>query len=245
VVEALPMPPATRSGAPSATPIDDLPLDAETLAAPVGRFHAWWRGDPLPSLPALPGLTIAPAGEERLLARLTALDETEIARRRRRGHLPWLARIDDQPVGWGWCAREEVAIGELGLIRSLPPGNRYLWDCFTLPGWRGRGIYPRLLQTMVTCETNADRFWLGHDFTNVASARGIARSGFREVGILYRRPTGAFVLLPSAPLSIAAAAATLFAVALATPSPYAQEHSPLLRWKAGEEGRGGRQGAGG
>ena len=145
--------------------------------APVGRFHTWWRDERLPGLPTLPGVTIAPADDARLLAAESRSGAPEIEQRLARGHVAWMARRDGEPLGWGWCATTELSIGELGISCALPPGQRYLWDFFTIPRWRGQGIYPRLLQTIAISDPAAERFWVGHDFGNTASARGIAKAG--------------------------------------------------------------------
>jgi hypothetical protein len=186
--------------------------DPATDATPVGRFHCWWRGDPLPLLPQLPGLTIEPASDLAFIARLAGIKEAEVVARRSSGHQPWLARVTGVPVGWGWCATAELDIGELGITRTLPERNRYLWDFVTVPSWRGRRIYPRLLQAIVRCSLDADRFWIGHDQPNVASARGISRAGFQEVGVLYVSDTGDFELVPTASPPRIAAASALFGV---------------------------------
>lgn len=60
-------------------------------------------------------------------------------------------------------------------------------NCFTLPAWRGQGLYPRLLRTscrhlaaqghrraLITCAPD-----------NIASVRGIEKAGFRRVKTLY------------------------------------------------------------
>jgi GNAT superfamily N-acetyltransferase len=189
--------------------------EPDVAAEPVGRFHAWWRGDLLPDLVPLAGLGTEPINDERRVAKVAALNRREIQRRGREGNHFWLARIWDEPVGWGWIASDEVSIGELGITRRLPPGNRYLWDFVTVPSWRGRGIYPWLLQTIVARETDGERFWVGHDLPNVASARGIAKAGFGEVGILFRDPDGRYELIPTGPLERAAVASDLFGVPLA------------------------------
>lgn len=134
-------------------------------------------------------------------------------------HQLWLARVDSAAVGWGWSAQRELSIGELGIDRPIASGNRYLWDFFTIPTWRGRGIYPRLLQEIVTRDLAAERFWLGHDMGNLPSWRGIARAGFRDVGALYRQPDGSFILIPTQPGDFAAAAAALFAITVSDPGP--------------------------
>ncbi len=179
---------------------------------PVGRFHCWWRGDSLPSLPQLPELTIEPPDDLALVARLAGIDEAEAITRVSRRHQPWMAQVAGEPVAWGWCAAAELDIGELGIRRPLPSRNRYLWDFVTLPSWRGRRIYPRLLQAIITRSQDADRFWIGHDQPNVASARGIARAGFEEVGVLYASDAGGFELVPAASSPRIAAASALFGV---------------------------------
>jgi GNAT superfamily N-acetyltransferase len=197
----------------AATPPHQPALDP--AAVPVGRFHAWWRGDPLLALPPIPDLRIEPIDDARRAADLIPLPTSEIEERMRLGDQPWLARVSDEPVAWGWNATRQFAIGELGIARALPPHTRYLWDFFTLPEWRGHGIYPRLLQAIVVSEPEVEQFWLGHDLGNTASARGIAKAGFAEVGLLYRGEASGFALVPSGPFARAAAAATIFAVPIA------------------------------
>jgi GNAT superfamily N-acetyltransferase len=187
----------------------------DPAAIPVGRFHAWWRGDPLPALPPFPDLRIEPLADSRLASELMNLPKHELHERIRLGHQPWLARVSDEPVAWGWNATRRFAIGELGLARSLPPHTRYLWDFCTCPEWRGRGLYPRLLQAIVASEPAVEQFWVGHDLGNTASARGIAKAGFAEVGLLCRGEASGFALVPSGPFARAAAAATIFAVPIA------------------------------
>jgi hypothetical protein len=194
---------------------DSRHRELDVAAEPVGRFHAWWQGDPFPDLPPVPGLSIEPTDDERLVANATAIAPNEFQRRKRTNNQFWLARLRGEPVGWGWIASDEVSIGELEMTRRLPPGNRYLWDFVTVPPWRGRSVYPWLLQTIVAHETDAERFWVGHDLPNVSSARGIAKAGFREVGLLFRDPDGRYELVPTGPLERAAAASDLFGVPLA------------------------------
>jgi RimJ/RimL family protein N-acetyltransferase len=188
---------------------------APDTASPVGRFHTWWRGDALPTLPAVPGLAIAPGDDQRLLSELTTTAPRTIASWIEKGHRPWLARMRDEPVAWGWVATDELSIGELRVTRQLPPGNRYLWGFFTSPAWRGRGIYPRLLQAIIKNEPEAERFWVGHDLDNIASARGIATAGFLEIGPLFRLENGGYELVPTCPPPRAVAAAELFGVRIA------------------------------
>src|SRR5438552_19101239 len=90
------------------------------------------------------------------------------------GHRPYLAELDGNAAALGWCALCQFGIGELGLRRPLPRGDAYLWDFRTMRAWRGRGIYPRLLQHILRdSSVPAERFWIGHDLDNTASERGI------------------------------------------------------------------------
>jgi hypothetical protein len=209
-----------RDAARSARDLPDPASLARPASDPVGLFHAWWRGDPLPARPPLLGLSIDQTGDVGLIADLAGTDPSPLRMRLAAGHRPWLARLAGTPIAVGWVAGREATIGELGLAFALPPGDRYLWDFLTLPAWRCRGVYTRLLQAIVAAEP-ADRFWVGHDRGNVASARGIVRAGFRTVGVVHRLPGGALCLVPAESTELtelverAAVAAALFGVPLA------------------------------
>lgn len=163
---------------------------------PFGLLYAWWRGDPLPELPRLPGLRVEPIDDGRVTEAGIDLDSAEIRDRIRQGHRLYVARLDGDVVAWGWSAFATASIGELGLTIVLSPGNHYLWDFVTLPDWRGRGIYPPMLQAMLGFEGDIERFWIGHDVPNAASGRGILKTGFQLIGELYRSDDGRFHLSP-------------------------------------------------
>ncbi len=73
---------------------------------------------------------------------------------------------------------------------EIAPNERYLWGFVTLPDWRGQGIYPTIIQAMLRQEADAERFWIGHNFGNDASASGILKAGFVPVGEAYRSRDG-------------------------------------------------------
>ena len=126
-----------------------------------------------------------------LLARLAALDSCEVAARRAGGHRAYVALLGDAPVAYGWVAGAGATIGELGVSFALPHGDRNLWDFATLPAWRGRGLYPHLLQGIMAAESPpAARLWIIHAPENRASCRGIAKAGFAPVGELSFRVDG-------------------------------------------------------
>jgi len=174
----------------------------------LGPLCTWWRGDPLPLLPPLAGLQVV-LGRDVWLERAGGYTREELEARQRAGHRPYVALIGNEPVAYGWVATREAEIGALQLRFSIPVGERYLWDFFTVPAWRGRGIYPRLLQAILGCEDTAQRFWIGYDAPNVASARGIAKAGFQKICEIVRLPDGTIALLPVGPEARVAAAARL------------------------------------
>jgi len=184
----------------------DRGAEAGNVGELVGHFYTWWRGDRLPPLPSLPRLRTAPSEDERLVVSLSGIGEVTVQERMRRGHRAWLAWIADEAVGWGWVATADAGIPELDVVFTLSPRDRYLWDFVTLPSWRGRGVYPSLLQAILVRE-GAERFWIGHDRDNTASARGITKAGFGRVGSAYRLPEERLVFVPWGPTNRVAAAA--------------------------------------
>ena len=147
-------------------------------------FATWWRGDPLPDLPPLPTFSVRRVTRLDESQRITGLTRQRVRLRRESAHRLYAAFLSDEPVGFGWVALQTGGIEELDFSFVVPPGNRYLWDFVTLPAWRGRGIYPHLLQEILRQEDDSERFWIGYEAHNEASARGIARAGFRVVGDL-------------------------------------------------------------
>jgi GNAT superfamily N-acetyltransferase len=112
------------------------------------------------------------------LARLNRIPLAEVRARRRDGHRPYVAYLDDAPVAYGWVATRSASIGELNLTITLSQRDRYLWDFATLPAWQGRGLYPRLLQAILEQEVEAERFWIIYAPENLPSGAGMRKAGF-------------------------------------------------------------------
>lgn len=182
----------------------------------VGLFYTWWRGDPLPALSPVPDLVAAPSGDEPLVATVTGTDVETVRERMHHDHQPWLARIGDEPVGWGWVASSEAVIPELGIATTLSPGDRYLWDFATQPAWRGRGVYAALLQAILAQE-GAARYWIGHDVGNIASGRGMNKAGLRVAGAVRRMEDGHMAFVPDGAADRAEAAAAFLGLPMIDP----------------------------
>jgi len=160
-------------------------------------FATFWIEDAFTSIPALPGFTADPALDWYELAEINHLSHAEVINRRDAGHRPYVARIDGQPVAYGWLATSKISIGELSINVELPPDDRYLWDFATLPDWQGRGLYPRLLQSILAQEAqNAKRFWIIHAPENLPSGAGMSKAGFEFVGQLSFTLNGEVGLAP-------------------------------------------------
>src|SRR2546423_6307091 len=145
-------------------------------------FATWWRDDPLPDLSPLPTFSAHRSTDIHLLASLTNLSEQTITARFQAGHHPYVAFMDEIPTASGWVATQQGGISELRFSFTVPERNAYLWDFLTLPQWRGRGIYPHLLQSILQQEPSVERFWIGYAPGNDISARGISKAGFHIVG---------------------------------------------------------------
>jgi hypothetical protein len=173
----------------------------------------WWTGDGLPALTAIDGFGACGAGDVESLAGLTGLRPDEVIGRLAAGNRCYIVRLDGEAVGYGWVADAGAAIGELDLAFRLEAGDRYLWDFATRAAWRGRGLYPRLLQAILRAEGEG-RFWIINAPENVASARGIAKAGFAEVGSLAFARGGGVGIAPTGAAERAAAGAAVLGVPL-------------------------------
>lgn len=144
-------------------------------------FATWWRGDPLPALSPLPDFFAQPSSDVHLIAQLTDQIPGTIVDRLRADNHAYIAWLNGEPVAYGWVAKERGGISGLRFSFAVPGGTGYLWDFRTLTEWRGRGVYPHLLQSIIEQEVGIDYFWIGYEPGNEASARGISKAGFRLV----------------------------------------------------------------
>ena len=175
----------------------------------------WWRGDAVPTLSLLPGLRVEASRDEHLIADITRLDPNEVQQRMDTGHQPYLASIEQAPVGYGWMATQEASIGELDLRFVLPETDRYIWDFATFPEWQGYGIYPRLLQRILTHQLpTVERVWIIHAPENSPSGAGMTKAGLLPVGQLSFRSDDGVGLAPFDSLERAQAGAALLGVPL-------------------------------
>jgi GNAT superfamily N-acetyltransferase len=192
-----------------------------------GSLWAWWRDDLLPVFPRLAGLQVSAAEADGVVAALTDYTVVQVSRGRQSGYRPYVACLDGVCVAYGWSASQHGSFGPQETPFTIPERNRYLWGFVTLLAWRGRGIYPRLLQAIVSDERQeADRFWALHDASNRPSARGLVKAGFGLVGHVYFLAGGGFGLIPVGPAGHVQAGAVLLELPIVAP-PAGFEPDPL------------------
>ena len=110
----------------------------------------------------------------------------EITKRLESGRQCYVAWVDGQVAAYGWVSFEQEDIGELNLRIKLLSGEAYVWDCVTLPPFRGNYLYSALLIYILgeLRTQNMCRVWIGADLENIPSQRGMRRAGFQHVADL-------------------------------------------------------------
>ena len=97
------------------------------------------------------------------------------------------ARADREVTARVWWQKGPGTVrgrGGLPLFR-MQSGDALIHYCETRPAWRGRGIYPWLLQEAVLrLKAPGARIWILSEPDNPASRRGILKAGFQPKGTL-------------------------------------------------------------
>jgi GNAT superfamily N-acetyltransferase len=162
---------------------------------PMWLLWSWWRGDALPVCSVVSGLTVEESKHVELLSHLMGIPSAALREQLWLGHRAYLARLGTLPVAVGWSATGEVAVLGGRVTLHVPPHHRYLYGFVTHPDWRGRGIYPHLLQAILRTEEQ-EHFWIMHLRENTSSQRGIHKAGFRVAGRFSFFSTGGLSLVP-------------------------------------------------
>lgn len=109
-----------------------------------------------------------------------------------RGEVSYTITIDGILAHYGWMVRDQSTslVSEVGMTLSLPKGSFCLYDFYTHPRFRGRGLYRANLRHMLEDGFEAPSAavaYIGVLANNHASRRVIESSGFEQVGLLTRR----------------------------------------------------------
>ena len=91
-------------------------------------------------------------------------------------------------LAYCWMARTPIWVGEIGNTVVPAPGEVYFYDAFTMPAWRGRGLFFGLLSGLLAHARGQgfDRGLIIVDTRNRASRRVIEKAGFEIVQAVTR-----------------------------------------------------------
>ncbi len=117
------------------------------------------------------------------LAQAMGVDHEMMRQRLALGKRCFAAWFQAAIVAYGWVSQREEYIGEQEREIRLESNEAYIWDCATLPPYRGEHLYSALLSyTLHTLRAEGVRHvWIGTSTSNRASLRGFAHAGFRPV----------------------------------------------------------------
>lgn len=105
----------------------------------------------------------------------------------------YLVLDGDVVVHATWCTTGAAWTRELGRYLCPPPGDAYVYESFTRPEARGRGVYPFALSSIAADLGGAgvQRVWVAVEDGNHPSLRAVAKGGFSPVDeIRFRRRLG-------------------------------------------------------
>jgi hypothetical protein len=164
------MKPTTEIGPQSLGTLWVLNLDESTLVSPASRVEVIFQ-------------LIGPEGAPSLAQAMGHNDTTEVLQRFAAGKRCYIGNVEGVLATYGWVSFGEELIGELRLCIRLAPGEAYIWNCGTLPAYRGLRLYPALLGYIVN-DLRAEglkRVWIGADADNLPSQTGIVLCGFQQI----------------------------------------------------------------
>ena len=177
--------------------IDELlPIFLEMKHAESIAIAAWFKGDDLPELPSVPGLTVGPARDDGELALVTGSFDRVLAAKRALGQKPYIARLGAESVGYAWVATGPAHIGEIGVSFQVMPEDRYLCELVIFDP-RGADLEPQILQAIVRQE-KPGRFWAAAGCHKGLSLAELQSAGFDMVASLRFSPGSGVTLTPGA-----------------------------------------------
>lgn len=105
----------------------------------------------------------------------------------------FLVRHNGSIVHASWVTESAAWTREIARFVLVPPGDAYVYESYTRPEVRGRGVYPFALRKIVTWahEQGLAKVWVAVEDLNRASIRAVTKAGFEEAfRISFRRRLG-------------------------------------------------------
>lgn len=140
-----------------------------------------------------------------LAAAMGLSDLEPIQQRLQSGRRCFILRTEGQIITYGWVTQGVEYVGELDRQFNFHNDEAYVWDCGTVPAWRGQRCYSALLSQMIyrLHDEKISRIWIGASRLNQPSIRGFANAGFKPVvDCTYRRFFSLALMWIHQPLSI-------------------------------------------
>jgi GNAT superfamily N-acetyltransferase len=166
----------------------------EADARPQGTLWMLDLDQPLPAGPVVrvpvEFMRAGPEAAQELAQAMDLEGPAVVLQRFDNGRHCYVGRIEGTLVTYGWVTFDEEDIGELGLSIRLKAGEAYIWNCATLPAYRGQRLYPALLAHIVRelHHQGLHRIWIGTDTDNLPSQSGMALAGFQPIGDIVISP---------------------------------------------------------
>ena len=105
----------------------------------------------------------------------------------------YLVSFEQRIAHASWVTTSAAWTGEIRAFATPPDGSAYVYESFTDPALRGRGIYPWALRCICAelSSRGVQRVWIGVERGNVSSVRAISKAGFEPAfSVRYRRRLG-------------------------------------------------------
>lgn len=143
---------------------------------------------PAPSSVLPPGVELAVADRPTALGGAKGRWHPEAEQRLRDGQVCAVARHETDVVAYCWLACTPVWVAEIGHAVVPGPEDVYCYDAFTMPGWRGRGLFSAVLAHLLAFAhaRGRKRALIFVRARNRASRRAIERAGFEIVHTVSR-----------------------------------------------------------
>lgn len=116
-----------------------------------------------------------------LAAAMALRDAGQVRDRLATGRRCMLAWVGDEIAAYGWISVRPEYISEQEREIALQANEAYIWNCATLPAFRGRRLYIALLGEILAVlrAQGVRRAWIGTALSNLPSLRAFATAGFQ------------------------------------------------------------------